>query len=327
MNTGSRSVAAILVGGLALATAALSASAQDVDIPEGATPVVGMAYDPSTEELWLAGPRADRGVFVEAAGVKEARLNADIVSVQALSWHGDRLWVGDIGDEDAERDHIVVYRLSDTETAQGTYHAYDYRYEDGPRDAKAMLISGRGNVYIVTSGEDPGIYRIRGEASRSAMNTLVRVHDAPEGVTDAVFLNDGSTMALRTAEGIQYVDAMAWEDLVLETIVGAPEGESIAVGLDDELFVGGNPGVRSAVVVSESTTTTFAPEPEPTGSPEATESPGATESPTATADATEAPAEEAVEAEGPARAGTITALVLAGIVAVAAGLVTYFWRN
>ena len=125
-------------------------------------------------------------MFVEAAG-EGGRLNADIVSVQALSWHGDRLWVGDIGDEDAERDHIVVYRLSDTETAQGTYHAYDYRYEDGPHDAKAMLISGRGNVYIVTSGEDPGIYRIRGEASRSAMNTLVRVHDAPEGVTDGVF--------------------------------------------------------------------------------------------------------------------------------------------
>lgn len=327
MNPKSRRliVTGVLVA-LVILALVLPAFAQEVDVPEDATPVVGMAYDPSNEELWLAGPSADRGVFVEAGGRKEATLNADLVSVQALSWYGDRLWVGDIGDEDAERDHVVVYRLGSTDGGQSTYHAYDYRYEDGPRDAKAMLISGRGNVYLVTTGEDPGIYRIRGEASRSEMNTLVRVHDAPEGVTDGVFLTDGATMALRSAAGIEYVDAMEWEDLVTETIVGAPEGESIAVGLDDELFVGGNPGIRTAQVVNESTTTTLAPE--PSVEPSATQSPAVPGSPEATVDATESPADdEAPETEGPARGGTITALVLAALVAVAAGLVTYFWRN
>lgn len=311
-------VTGVLVALLVLALV-LPAFADDVSVPDDATPLVGMAYDPANDELWLAGPKADQGVFVNAEDTTEVTLNADLKSVQALAWHGDRLWVGDIGDPDAERDHLVVYRLGSTEGGRSTYHAYDYRYQDGPRDAKAMLISGRGNVYLVSAGDDPGIYRIRGEASRERMNTLVRVHDAPAGVTDGVFLSDGTTMALRTAAGIEYIDAMQWEALATETLVGAPEGESIAVGPDDELFVGGNPTVRTAQVVSESVTTTV--------TPEAPESPTAEPTVAPTGEATSGPVEDNVIDDAPARSGTIVALVLAGLVAVAAGLVTYFWRN
>lgn len=313
-------VTGVLVALLVLALV-LPAFADDVSVPEEATPLVGMAYDPANQELWLAGPRANRGVFVNAENTKEVMLSADLVSVQALAWYGDRLWVGDIGDPDADRDHLVVYRLGSTEGGGTTYHAYDYRFEDGPRDAKAMLISGRGNVYIISAGENPGIYRIRGEASRERMNTLVRVHDAPAGVTDGVFLSDGSTMALRTAAGIEYIDAMQWEPLATETLVGAPENESIAVGPDDELIVGGNPAVRTTQVVSESVTTTVAPQAPESPTPAPTGEATSDVSPTA------APADDGANDDAPARAGTITALVLAALVAVAAGLVTFFWRN
>ena len=314
----SRSAATALAGGLALATAVLPALAEEIPVPETATPAVGMAFDPGNEELWLAGPAADDGQFVNADGSKEVTLGADMVSVQALAWYGGRLWVGDIGDTPAQREFIVVYRLGSTEGERSTYHAYDFQYEDGPRDAKAMLISGRGNIYIVTADENPGIYRVRGEATRDRMNTLVRVYDAPAGVTDGVFLSDGSTMALRTATGIEYIDALAWEPLVTDTLVGAPEGESLALGADDQLFVGGNTAVRTAEVPGADVTTTVAPEAVATPTPTPTEP---TVTPTETAEAR--PAEE----QGPARAGTITALVLAGAVAVAAGVVTYLWRT
>lgn len=318
MNLRTRSSAAALAAGLALAAAALPAFADEVPIPEEAAPLVGMAYDPATEELWLAGPDADDGEFTEAGGSKDVSLAADLVSVQALAWSGDRLWVGDIGDANAEREFVVVYRLGSTEGGRTTYHAYDLDYEDGPRDARAMLISGRGNIYIVTADENPGVYRVRGEATRDRMNTLVRVYDAPAGVTDGVFLSDGSTMALRTATGIEYIDALAWEPLVTDTLVGAPEGESLALGAEDQLFVGGNTAVRTAKVPGADVTTTVAPEAVATPTPTPTEP---TVTPTETAEAR--PAEE----QGPARAGTITALVLAGAVAVAAGVVTYLWRT
>ncbi|MFD0867405.1 hypothetical protein ACFQ06_16545, partial [Tessaracoccus lubricantis] len=279
MNNYARSAAAALAGGLALATAVLPAFAEDVDIPDSATPLVGMAYDSSNQRLWLAGPDADRGVLTNAAGDLEVTFSAELESVQALSWFGDRLWVGDIGDEDGTRDTITVYRLGSTEGGQTTYHAYDFEYEDGAQDAQAMLVSGRGNIYIVTTGDDPGVYRVRGEASREDVNTLVRVYDAPDGVTDGVFLSDGSTMALRTAVGIEYIDALRWEPLVTDTIVGAPEGESIARGAEDELFVGGNPAVRTSEVPSDDVTTTVAPAVEESPSPE----PGDTASASASA--------------------------------------------
>ncbi|MDO5678263.1 MAG: hypothetical protein Q4G35_12235 [Propionibacteriaceae bacterium] len=306
---------------LAMLSAILPAFADDIPVPADETPIVGMAYDPATEQLWVAGPRADRGVIVNAEGTTEVELHATLVSVQALGWHADRLWLGDIGDPAAERDHIVVYRLGSTEGGRSTYHAFDYRYQDGPRDAKAMAISGRGNIYVISDGDNPGIFRIRGEASRERMNTLVRVHDAPAGVTDAVFLSDGTTLALRSAKGIEYIDAMKWEPLSTETIEGAPADESIALGPDDQLYVGGNPSVRTHEVVGSSVSTTV--------SPEASESPTAEPTPTGSASATEtaAPEEQAAQDDAPARSGTIIALLLAAVVAVAAGTVTYFWRN
>lgn len=313
---------------LAVLSAVLPAVADEIAVPEDATPIVGMAYDASHDELWLAGPQADRGVLVDAEGSKEVTFGADLESVQALGWFGDRLWVADIGDAAGVRDHVVVYRLGSTDGGRTTYHAYDFEYEDGPRDAQAMLISGRGNIYFVTAGANPGIYRVEGDASRERVNTLVRVHDAPAGVTDAVFLSDGSTMALRTAAGIEYLDALAWQPLVTETLVGAPEGESIALGIDDELFVGGNPTVRTAQVVSADVTTTIGPEEPVSPSPDPLET-TATVDPSEQASATaEPPADpNASDEPGPARAGTITALVLAGLVALGAGAVTYFWRN
>ncbi|NHB84460.1 hypothetical protein G7085_07185 [Tessaracoccus sp. HDW20] len=45
-----------------------------------------MAFQPGSSELWLAGPRADSGRFVEADSGKEWSFGGDPVSVQALAW-------------------------------------------------------------------------------------------------------------------------------------------------------------------------------------------------------------------------------------------------
>ncbi|NHB84459.1 hypothetical protein G7085_07180 [Tessaracoccus sp. HDW20] len=218
---------------------------------------------------------------------------------------------------------MVVFRLGAPEGGRSTYFAYDFEYEDGPRDAKAMMISGRGNIYIVTTGDDPGVYRAPAQPSRQQMNTLTRVADAPKGVTDGVFLTDGATMALRTAAGIDYVDAFTWETRFTDTIVGAPKGESIAVGQDDEIYVGGAPTIRTADVPTSDTTTTVTPAPPPPfrfGVAHRGGHPGALgeRGPDDTDDGT---------LIAPARTGTIVAIALAGLLAVAAGAVTYFVKR
>lgn len=304
---------------IAVLGAVLPAWAQDVEPPEGSTPVVGMAYGSGSSTLWLAGPSADDGVLVSADGAREVSFGGDPVSVQALAWRGDRLWVGDIGDAGASRDFVVVFRLGELTESRVRFFAYDFVYEDGPRDARAMMISGRGRIHIVTAGADPGIYRAQLEPSRREMNTLTRVADAPEGVTDGVFLSDGTTVALRTDVGIEYIDALTWEPLATDTIIGAPEGESIAVGPDDQIFVGGNPLIREVEVPSSDVTTTVAPSVEP---PASASPPPASASPTPGAEA-EAPGPESA----PARTGTTIALVLAGLVALIAGAVTFLVRT
>ncbi|MHA6510960.1 hypothetical protein [Tessaracoccus sp. Z1128] len=320
MNAFGRVAAAGIVGLGLSAGAAASALGEEIVPPEGSTPVVGMAYGSGSSTLWLAGPGADDGTVIDADG-REVSFDAELESVQALAWRGDRLWVGDIGDQDAARDSVVVYRLSPLEEARITYHAYDFVYEDGPRHAEAMMLSGRGRIYVVTAGEDPGIYRAELEPSREEMNTLVRVTDAPAGVSDGVFLSDGSTMALRTAIGIEYIDAFTWETLVTDTIVGAPDGESIAVGPDDQILVGGNPAIREVEVPSSDVTTTVAPSAAPSSPGPAPSSASASASPSGTA------SDDPQQEPAPARTGTTIALVLAGIVALTAGAVTFFVRS
>lgn len=306
---------------LAVGLSVLPAAADELTPPEGATPVVGMAVEPGNSEIWLAGPKADSGILVNAETGDEWSFSGDPVSIQALAWSEGRLYAGDLGDPAADRDHVVVFRLGEPEGGRSTYHAFDFRYEDGPRDAQAMLISGRGNIYIVTTGDEPGIYRAPKTPSRESMNKLTRVADAPEGVSDGVFLTDGSTMALRTAKGVEYIDAFSWETLVTDTIVGAPEGESITADQEDTLWIGGNPTIRSGQVPAADTTTTV--KPEPVASPTPTPQPSAPSSASATPEA-ETPA---AKPSGPSRTGTWLALGLAGGLAIVAGAVTYLIRK
>lgn len=321
MNTSPRGRAAIAAA-IGLSLVALPAAAQEIIPPEDATPVVGMAFEPGNSRLWLAGPEADSGSLVEATSGDTRTFGGEPESVQALAWSEGRLWVGDIGDEGASREFVVIFRLGEPDGGRSSYFAYDFEYEDGARDAKAMLISGRGNIYIVSAGADAGIYRAPADPSRERMNTLTRVADAPEGVTDGVFLTDGSTMALRTAEGIEYIDAFTWETLVTDTITGAPGDESIAVGQDDEIYVGGNPTIRTAQVPASDTTTTVSPAPEP-----ATATSSASASPSATASTAPTEPDDGPSMTGPNRTGTITAVALAGLLAVVAGAVTFFAKR
>ncbi|MFT3888882.1 MAG: hypothetical protein QM713_12055 [Arachnia sp.] len=316
-----------LAAGFALGLAPLAATADDLLPPDGLAPIVGMAYD--GEALWLAGASANDGVVVNQSKDYQVTFGGRPTSVQALAWSEGRLWIADIGDQTATRDYVVAFRLGSTEPGRTQYNAFDFRYEDGPRDAKAFLISGRGRIYVVSAGENPGIYRAPLSPSRQAVNTLERVADAPAGVTDGAFLADGSTMALRTATGIEYVNAFTWDTVVTDTIEGGPDGESITQGPAGDIYVGGNPAIRTTVQPSSDVTTTVSPAPtEPSTSPSPDPSSSPSGSSTPTAGGTAAPVDEpADDGAGPSRSGTIIALVLAGMLALGAGAAAFLIRR
>ncbi|HJE50391.1 MAG TPA: hypothetical protein K8V15_00125 [Tessaracoccus flavescens] len=316
-----RASATAVVGVLLAGHAVGIALADDIEPPVGIAPIVGMTVQEGTDTLWLAGVDANEGVVTSSDGTR-VRFSAEPQSVQALAWDDDRLWIGDIGDEASSRDFVVVYRLASVADDTSSYNAFDFEYEDGAQHATAMMISGRGRIYIATAGDNPGIYRAPTEPSRQEVNTLERVADAPAGVTDGAFMNDGTTLVLRTATGLEYIDALTWERAVTETLTGAPEGESVAVGADDVVYVGGNPTIRTGAMPDADVTTAVGENTSPEASPSTPASAPASAA-SGTSSETTAPDSGATvqppSSSGPGRTGTLIAVLAAGVLALAAG--------
>lgn len=324
---------ALVAGALAVGLLATPAAADYLDPDENVGEIVGLAWDDGAHRLWVAGDDADDGTLIgltEDGEQAQLSWSGDIESVQALAIHDGELYVGDIGNEDGDRSELRIFRIRNIEPGQKQYRAYVVEYPDGESlHAEALLVSGRGNFYIVTTGDDPGVYRAPTDPSRTSVNTLVRVADAPEGVTDGVFLPDGATMALRAADGIHMIDAFSWETLAVETYVEPPADESITVRSDGTLIIGTMRGLREAEPPTSDVTTTPPPvaEPSPTPSPTPTEAPA----PAPDDRPTTPPATNGTDQDDPPpvprNTGTFIALIIAGAVALIAGAATYFARG
>ena len=99
---------------------------------------------------------------------------------------GNYLYLGDIGDNDAERTFVTVYRTAEPQsTADATIPAESYtavhlQYPGGPRDAESMFIDPVDNeLYVITKRTSP-----------------LQIYSAPT----SVFENPGQTVML-TARG------------------------------------------------------------------------------------------------------------------------------
>jgi len=170
----------------------------DVTIADSGGALTGLAFDRQSSRLFAVSESDGTNILVtDSKGEKAGTVSftASTESVQGLALHSDALYVGDIGDPNATSKKVTVYRLP-TAVGNQPYQAYDFSYPDGSHDAKALLVSGKGRIYIITGGDQPGIYYAETEPSRSATNKLTRAADAPAGVTDAVFLADGVTHPL-----------------------------------------------------------------------------------------------------------------------------------
>lgn len=127
---------------------------------------------------------------------------------------GDCLYVGDIGDNDARRPSITVYRVPEpsprsAQTAPAA--AIRLRYPDGAHDAEALFVLN-GAIHVVTKGESGpiAIYRAPANAAPGAETVLERVRvlspervDRPLRITGADASPDGRWIALRTLESAE----------------------------------------------------------------------------------------------------------------------------
>ena len=268
-------------GGSAIVPAAcdgLHESPQTVrlDVPQ-LVEASGLAVSRANDGVLWAHNDSGDSARVFAFGVDGGRLGTfKLVGAEAVDWEDmavgpdvdedgdavddrDALYLADIGDNDAVRSDVTLYRVSEPEVAAGAdagrarlddVEVYPFVYPDGPRDAEALFVDPTdASFYVIEksiTGGPVGVYRgsIEGwNADAAAMPTLERVGTFRAGpgivasVTGADMTPAGDAIAVRTyasvrlfarPEGTSVIDALAGEPCRGPVPVEA-QGEAIAV--------------------------------------------------------------------------------------------------
>lgn len=281
----------------------------------------GLAADPDRWVYWLVNPTDDgtgsvAAIHPDGSLAGTVSFDASPAQVESLAYVDGRLYVGDIGDAQGDRSAISVYRLEALDySTSAPFTQWTLYYPDGPHDALAMMVSPRGNVWIVTKG-DPGGFYYAPAPTDSGEYDLLWESEAPAWVTDGVF-SDPMTVILRTYNSVLRLDMTLYTVTAQEAAPEQPQGESVTTSLDgDGLLLGSR---NEPLLIEAALPTTMQPlEPAPSIPPAS-----ATASPTPTAPTAE-PGRPASNGGQPSSA--ITALGIAALIsAVAAALV--YWRS
>jgi hypothetical protein len=161
---------------------------------------------------------------------------------EAFDWEdmalgAEHLYIGDIGDNAAQRDEIVVYRVAEPTVDPSTSGAEEtlpgvetltLTYEDGPHDAETLLADPTtGDLYVVSKqwdGEVSGLYRVPADAAPGTPVVMERLGDvtgtAGQMATAGDISADGSLVAVRT-----YSKILLWDRAPDEPLADALAAE------------------------------------------------------------------------------------------------------
>jgi hypothetical protein len=253
-------LAATLSGAGSAAADTCSAPGTARNLPEVARESSGIAL--GRERPGLLWTHNDRGNTPELFAVDEqgGLVQTVRLGVPAIDWEdieiancdgGSCLYVGDIGDNDALRENIAIYRLPEPTEGQreaGEVVALRARYPEGPRDAESLFVLPSGDIFIVTKGRgtEIALYRLPAPQSPDRIATLERVRELfpmPENSDDrvsaATATRDGRRVAVRSYRNLYVYDAAALvsgapvEPTVID-LAPLGEGQGEGVTLADE---------------------------------------------------------------------------------------------
>lgn len=203
--------------------------------------------------LWTHNDSGAPVVFaLNASGAVQGRVQVSNAAVD--DWEdvtagpcpaGNCLYVADIGDNNAARRTITLYRLPEPQAGDGKSapaEAFTARYPDGARDAEAIFVTADAGVFLITKGAGTTLYRFPLRAG--AIVTLERVADLPlKRVTDADTSADGRWVVVRTNDEVTFyptADLVRGKAEGLTMPVAAlkePQGEGVALAADGTLYL------------------------------------------------------------------------------------------
>lgn len=179
--------------------------------------------------------------------------------------NGTCLYVADIGDNDATRSGITIYRVPEPLKAAGSAQAdgvFRAAYPDGAHDAETLLAAPDGTLYIVTKGVTGpvALYRFPRELRDDTTMRLELVgRPLSKGrlavdarITDGAISPDGRWVVLRThalllfyrASEFLHGDFREAHRVDLKPL-GEPQGEAVAFGPSNTVYVAGEGGGKS----------------------------------------------------------------------------------
>jgi hypothetical protein len=157
----------------------------------------------------------------------------EVIDVEALSWGIEgEVWIGDIGDNNAERDELTLYRSGIPGPAVRLAPATPYRvnYDDGAHDAEALMFDGEGRVLIASKGIFTGrLYRSMLAPMQQGVTVLHPIGRVPGLVTDGAFSDDGSVLYLRTYGVVAAYTYPELDHLGTFPLPAQDQGEGLAV--------------------------------------------------------------------------------------------------
>lgn len=228
--------------------------------------------------LWSHNDSGEPVVFaLTTAGAVSGRVRvkgAKVVDWEAIAVgtcpQGTCLYVADIGDNNARRRAITIYRTREPapgETVTAPVEALHATYPDGPQDAEAFILLPNGVMLIVTKGDTGPVvlYRFPSPFQNGATVSLQRVVmlvpaagkgrkalvAKPDRITDAAAAPDGRWIVLRTNRAIGFYDAREFAAGKVRVVyqydvesVGEPQGEGVALSANGEVWLAGEGGGR-----------------------------------------------------------------------------------
>jgi hypothetical protein len=214
-------VAVALAIGPALADAAsFAAGVRVAMLPRFLAEVSGLAHSRSNPDVFWVHEDSGAAPQVHAVSRSGVWLGTyTLAGAKAIDWEDmaigpapdgrSYLYLADIGDNVARRPSVRVYRVEEpvVDTARAAVVAtltgvvaFDFKYDDGPRDAEGFMVDPlAGDFYVVSKREPDGNGLYRAVAPRPGrMNTLERVGRLDvTGTTAADISPDGLQVLVR----------------------------------------------------------------------------------------------------------------------------------
>ncbi|HEX6587414.1 MAG TPA: hypothetical protein VF039_00215 [Longimicrobiales bacterium] len=207
----------------------------------------------------------ERGQLAQTVALEGATL-VDWEDIDAAPCgDGTCLFVGDIGDNDAERSSLTVYRVPEPEAAARSARpdgVVRLRYPDGARDAESLFVAPDGTLFVVTKGrrEPIALYRasnVRWQGETVALERVRELFPRPSAeddrVTSATISPDGRWVAVRSYADL-YVYPFA--ELVAGgrvtparydiSRVGETQGEAVVLDDDGSVWLTSEAETRNA---------------------------------------------------------------------------------